>query len=70
MESMEDFARRVERVTGKKLSDLPCRKAGDGDNIGHIFCARGNTYVCGVGYPTEDEEGNEYWDDFEVVILE
>jgi hypothetical protein len=69
MENLEDFAERVLTRTGKHLNDLPRRVATVG-GVGHIFCARENVYVCAVGYPARiDEDGIEYWDDFEVVIL-
>lgn len=76
MESEEFFAARVRERTGKNLNDLPRRVATTGETMGHIFCARGNEYVCAVGYPHTllsdvgtPDEGSEYWDDFEVVIL-
>ena len=70
METLENFAARALEHTGKNLNDLPRRVATTGETMGHIFCARGNTFVCAVGYPARiDEDGIEYWDDFEVVIL-
>ncbi len=76
MESMESFAARVFQRTGKNLNDLPRRVATTGDAMGHIMCARGNVYICAVGYPytlvTDNgttDEGSEYWDDFEVVLI-
>jgi hypothetical protein len=70
MESIESFAARVFEHTGKHIADLPRREASAGDFIGQIICARGNEYVCGVGYPVrEDDDCIQYWDDFEVVIL-
>jgi hypothetical protein len=68
MESRNHFAKRVFDVTGMELDQLPVL-----DTMptlgGHIFCARGNELVVGVGYPDKDADGNEYWEEFALVRL-
>jgi len=68
MESLESFASRVLARTGVALNDLPRRVARDGDGMGHIMVARGCDYVCAVGYATQDEDGAECYDQFELVL--
>lgn len=66
MESYENFAKRVFEATGRELSQLPILDAMPALG-GHIFCARGNEMVVGVGYPDRDEDGTEYWSEFALV---
>jgi hypothetical protein len=71
-ETVGEFAARVLARTGVEMGTMPVRRVsgGAGGTIGHIFCACGNTYVCATGYPSHvDEDGIEYFDAFEVVIV-
>lgn len=76
MESREkvgQFAARVKARTGVEMNTMPVRRvrSGAGGTMGHIFCARGNVFVCATGYPshTDEETGIEYFDAFEIVIV-
>ena len=71
-ESFESFSARVLARTGVALNEIA---GGTPDNLlgGHIFCARGNTFVVAVGYPShEDEDGCPVWgaESFRVVNLD
>lgn len=67
-ETMEQFKQRVEEQTGMKFDDIP---HGEENDIidGHIFCKHGDVYVVGIGYPEEEEEGEEVYSEFRVVDL-
>jgi hypothetical protein len=67
-ESFPHFEARVLRRTGFTLGEIP---QGTEEDVlaGHIFCKFGNLYVVGVGYPDQDEEGEEFYSSFRQVTL-
>lgn len=66
MESRKNFAARVLARTGMQLADIPAGKLEDLIG-GHIMCRRGPVTVVGVGYPTQEPDGTEVYDQFVVV---
>ena len=71
-EPVGEFAARVLARTGVEMGTMPVRRvaSGAGGTMGPIFAACGSTFVCAVGYPSHtDEDGIEYFDAFEVVIV-
>ena len=68
METMADYADHVLARTGTPLAEMPVLTEVPPIG-GHIFCARGDTFVMGVGYPTVEEDGTETWEEFAVVVL-
>ena len=67
-ESFAHFEARVLRRTGFTLGDIP---QGTEEDVlaGHIFCKFGTLYVVGVGYPDQDEDGEEFYTSFRQVTL-
>lgn len=70
-ESDVSFEARVLARTGMVLAGMPHRYVVHGETLpGPIFCARGargpvdGQFVCGVGYPQQDEEGFETFAEF------
>lgn len=76
VESDESFNQRVKERTGMTLESIP--QGTEEDLIGgHIFCKRttlkgqelGQEFVVGVGYPEQDSEGQNFYDEFVRVVL-
>jgi hypothetical protein len=67
METTNSFHSRIEETTGKRYEELQHLTEMPAYG-GHVFCARGEELVVGVGYPDKNEEtGEEVWTEFAVV---